>query len=515
VRLSELVSRAETAIDVLRGRQTRSAYNGAIFNRLNSDWIVSPLPTDHELITDLRVLRTRCRDLGRNNPIAVRYLSLLEENVIGPFGIGMRSPNRSLVDAWKDFCESPTRDGRYSMVEYCHQLMNAEATDGEIFSRIHIGRQYKYGLALESIDPDLVDENYNIPRDDYQGSNEIRLSVEIDQSARPVGYYCYDEPYFFGMSGRMRYFVPAAEMIHLGRSRRIHQTRFVPWFHPVMDALRMLDGLVEAELVASRAAAAKMGWLVDKTGGSTLGEKNPDGTRKAVPMEATPGSIAVAPPGFEFQGWDPQHPTTQFGEFHNAIVRRIASGLGVSYTSLANDPGDANYASSRTSLQIEQRFWRKIQQFWIRGFMQRVFDEFLKTAPLTGNLDLGYNADLTRVRKVKWEPPGFDWPDPKDDVAASVMAINNHLDSPQRIAAGRGLDFEDDIIQPLKEAMQLAEQAGLPPIVIIGAPPVADTSTSPDNGAGSDPAGGDANASTNGKSNANGNGKPKNRIATA
>lgn len=518
MRPSELLGRIENAYDAFRGVQKRSAYHGAVFNRLNSDWIVAPLPADHELITDLRVLRTRSRDLVRNNPLAIKYVSLVEENMVGPFGIAMqgqikdgdgkllKTPNRILQDKWNEFCEEVSIDGRHSMVEYCHLLAQALPADGETFTRIHRGPQYRFGLALEPIDPDLIDEQYNRTRDEYQGMNEIRLSVEVELTGRPIGYYCYEEPYFFGTSGRHRYFVPASQMIHLGRPRRMNQTRYVPWFHPVMDSMRLLDGFVEAELVASRASAAKMMWLIPDKDSAPLGEKGADGRRNSIPMEATPGSIAVGPPGYTVHGWDPQHPNTAFAEFHNGMVRRIASGLFVAYTSLANDPGDANYSSERVALLSERRYWRTTQQRFIRTFMQRVFDEFLKLAVLAGELDLGYGIDMEHARYVRWIPPGFEWVDLKNEVEAYVIAINNRLDSPQRIAAERGLDYEEDVIDQLEEAQALANEAGLPPVPGAGVPPQTDTPNA---------ANSPESASSGGDAGTNGNGKPKNRVAAA
>jgi lambda family phage portal protein len=483
VKPSQLLGRFESAFEVLTGRPTaeqrelqqmRSAYAGAVFNRLNSDWIVAPLASDQELISDLKVLRTRARDLGRNNPFAVRMLELGDENVVGPTGIGLRGRmndgdgnlvkgvNQRLKDGWDRFGDSVSRDGRFGLADFTQLAVQNWIQDGEVFVRMHIGREYRFGLALEFIDPDLVDETFNMPRSMLRGGNEVRLSVEVDQQSRRVGYWCYEEPILYGQSGRHKYFVPANEMIHLGRSRRVNQTRFVTWFHPVMDAMRMLDGLVEAELVASRASAAKMGFAVSKDG-RPLGEKNPDGTRAPIPMEASPGSIAVMPPGYEFQGWDPQHPTTAFGTFHASMIRRIAAGLNISYTSLANDPGDANYSSSRSALQMEQRFWRKTQQFFCRQFMQRLLDEFLRTATLTGEIDLPVESAFDQLRRVAWETPGWEWIDPKSDVEAAILAISNNLDSHQRILGGRGLDFEDDVLAQRKQAQELIDAAGLAP----------------------------------------------------
>ena len=539
MRPSDLLIRVEGAFDTLAGRPTRqqrvsdrerelrAAYTGAIFNRLNSDWIVMPLQSDQELVTDLKVLRTRTRDLARNNPFAVKFLQVLEDNVIGPTGIGMRAQlpdgqgglattqNRKIMDAWAFFSDSVTTDGRLPLVDYCQLAIKSLGGDGELFAHKRIDRKYEFGLALETIDPDLVDEQYNVARNDWNGSNEIRLSIEVDADMRRVAYHCYREPSVHGQLSRRRYVLPADAVTHLGRASRINQTRYVPWFHPVMDAMKMLDGLGEAELVASRLAASKMGWIqMDENAGPMPGEISASGQRAAIPMEATPGSISIMPKGYTFQGWDPQHPTTAFASFHAAIIRKIASGLGLSYTTLANDPGDANYSSSRTALQMEQRFWRKLQQFFIRQFMNDLFLEFLRTAPLTGNLDLGYGMDDPKkiLRHIVWETPGWEWIDPRNDVDAAVLAIQNNLDSPQRIVGARGLDFERDVIGPKKEAQRLIREAGLDPAPAPGegTPPHADTQPNgTDPGSVRDGAGAPPVAPPS----KNGTAKPKSRIA--
>ena len=434
--------------------------------------------SDQELVADLKTLRTRSRDLARNNPYLVRFLNSAEENVVGPNGIGMRAQltdgagapdrtaNRRIEDAWKFFCDSVSVDGRHSMTDFAQMLMNLWPEDGEAFVRKRFSRRFRFGFALEFTDPDLVDELYNRAFAETAGMNEIRLSVEVDELGRRVGYWVYPKPPVYGQLTRERSFVPAGAMLHIGVGRRANQTRFAPWVHPVMPALKMLDGLDEAELVASRTAAAKMGWLVqarEGNAGPLPGEIRADGTRGPVPMEATPGSIAMAPPGYTFEGWDPQHPTTAFASFHAAIVRKIAAGLGVSYTTLANDPGDANFSSARIALQTERMLWRKTQQRLIRMFLQPVFDEFLRTAPLTGELDLGPRPDVDRLRRVTWEVPGWDYVSPLEDVQAAILAIENNLDSPQRIVGQRGLDFERDVVNARRAANELIAEAGLEP----------------------------------------------------
>src|SRR5947209_6859675 len=65
----------------------KSAYQGAIVNRLTEDWPVSILSADAATRWNLRQLRARSRDLERNGGIQERYLSALEANVIGSTGV--------------------------------------------------------------------------------------------------------------------------------------------------------------------------------------------------------------------------------------------------------------------------------------------------------------------------------------------------------------------------------------------------------------------------------------------
>ncbi len=542
MKLSESIARFESAWAALRGRATsreleaqtqmRAAYAGALFNRLNSDWIVAPLPTDQELIADLKVLRTRSRELARNNAYVVRFLASLEENVVGPYGIGwrpndddedqtdlMRTLNASVSDAWEEFSECVTVDGRMTWPDFSQLAMQMLAQDGELFVRKYVGPEFPMGFALQFVDPDLVDESFNTPADAWRDMREIRMSVEVDRDLRRVGYYVYDEPYIYGSTSRHRTFVPADQMLHIGRARRANQTRYVPWVHPVMTDLKMLDGLDEAELVASRTAAAKMGWLVQaKDAGPMPGEITSTGARRPVPMEASPGSIAIAPAGMTFEAWDPQHPTTAFAGFHAAIIRKIAAGLGLAYTTLANDPGDANFSEGRQQTQRERIFFRKIQQFLVRTLAQPTIDELLRTAPLVGKLDMRAVTEYRALRRGVWEVPGWDYVSPLEDVQAAVLAINNNLDSPQRVVGLRGLDFERDVIRARKRANRMIDEAGLKPVAptqpkapAIDTPPNTDT---PPQGAGpgSDSVGSDVVDGAGGAQSRNGTAKYQSRL---
>jgi capsid protein len=77
-------------------RASRS-FNAAGMNRLTNDFLSPSTSADAELLTNLRTLRFRCRQLERNNDWIRRYLKLVENNVLGSEGIGlqMKSQDRN------------------------------------------------------------------------------------------------------------------------------------------------------------------------------------------------------------------------------------------------------------------------------------------------------------------------------------------------------------------------------------------------------------------------------------
>ena len=66
------------------------AYDGASVGRLTGDWIAQNTSADSELLTSLRMMRARSRQLVRDNPYARHAVRLLANNVVGT-GIGMQA----------------------------------------------------------------------------------------------------------------------------------------------------------------------------------------------------------------------------------------------------------------------------------------------------------------------------------------------------------------------------------------------------------------------------------------
>jgi len=279
------------------GYVKRSAYTAARVSRLTADWIFSGFRSaDQEIQHDFYRLRQRARERVRNDPLAARYAELVRINVVGEAGIQLQSQvatdagepdiaaRRAVETAWLQWGKRGvcTVDGRLSWHDVQTLVAEGRFVDGEALIRLHRGRG-EFGLQLEVLDPDQIDTDRR--RERRPGQNEIRYGVEVDQYGRPVAYYLFPGHPSEGYKARNSATrVPADQVVHLYKVRRPGQTRGVTDLAPGMLPSKMLDGLLEAEIVATRTAATKMGFFVREEGATLNDPANPSTQRST--MEA-------------------------------------------------------------------------------------------------------------------------------------------------------------------------------------------------------------------------------------
>ena len=128
---------------------------------------------------------------------------------------------------------------------------------------------------------------------------------------------------------------------------------------PALSQVKMLNAHREAELVATRMAAAKMGFFTSESGDDVPAD---DYDNNVPIIDAEPGTFHQLPAGVDFKAFDPTHPATAFADFQKGILRGTASGLGVSYASLSNDLEGTSYSSIRQGALEERDAYRDEQQ---------------------------------------------------------------------------------------------------------------------------------------------------------
>jgi lambda family phage portal protein len=226
----------------------------------------------------------------------------------------------------------------------------------------------------------------------------------------------------------------------------------------------MLGGFEKAALVNARVSAAKGGFFEWQEG---YGPEDDEG--EEIYMEAEPGAFQELPAGVKFNPWNPQYPSGEFAPFHKAMLRGIASGLGVSYVNLANDLEGVNFSSIRQGTLDEREHWKELQEWLIESLIEPVFAAWLPRALLAGRITVDtprgprpLRAErIDKYRAVEWQPRRWDWIDPNADVKAAVASKNNLLASPGQIIRDRGRD-PDSVWQEIGRDIQAMRAAGIP-----------------------------------------------------
>ena len=457
-----------------KARKYLRSYAAANTGRLFADFGASTTSADSELKGALSLLRDRSRDLARNNEYAKRYLGLLKNNIVGDNGYMLQvkavsdstgeldQKGNTLVErsfaAWgkKGNC---TVDGRMSWRDCQNLAIESLARDGELLAIKHRGKGFKDSFALEFIEADQLDHDLN--RVAKEGQNEIRLGVELDKFRKPVAYHIrtkhpYDNDYSSISNSKHRR-IPADQVVHVFLTLRAGQTRGEPWMAPVIPALKQIAGMREAAVVNARIGASKMGFFTSAGGDNFV----PDDLDGNVPiMDADPGTFHQLPTGVDFKSFDPQYPTNEFDNFHKAVMKGIAAGLGVSYTALASDLEATSYSSIRQGALEERDNYRVIQRFVEEHFIRPVFDAWLLSAMEMGAISLPQSRFDKFSTAATFRAKSWSWVDPVKEMNAAVTGLKNGVMSLQDVAAQYGKDVEELLAQIQKDKA-LAEQFGV------------------------------------------------------
>lgn len=457
----------------------QASYAGAQVNRLTADWYASLLSSDAHIKMSLRTLRARSRQLVRDNPYAGSYVNLLKANIVGVEGVRLQSRlrapdnqitpalrllNQHIEDRWADWGETGicTVDGRMSFDEAQDLYLTNIAIDGECLIRHHDGYDNEFGYAIQFLDPDQLDETYCTVNPDT--GNDIRMGVEVDRFNRAIAYWLWDRhPQdlvgFTRARERMR--VPAAQIEHRFLSQRTGQTRGVPWTATIMFRLNMVDGYDEAEITAARSSSSNPVFFEVMPEFQDLWlDADKDAVRqKPIEMDIEPGMATRLPVGLRANAPDATHPTSAYSPFIKTNLRAIAAGWGVSYNALAQDLENVNYSSLRGGSIQERDTYKRGQRLVGRGFCRPVFRRWLPMASLTGAVTLP-SMEAKRWMRDHWQPRGFQWVDPLNDMQAAQLGISLGLTTRTKLAAENGTDFEDNLRQ-LADEQRMADDLGV------------------------------------------------------
>lgn len=454
--------------EIKRATQQKKTFSAANNGNLYASWRPSNTVADMDIKKDLKSMRARSRELMRNDDYAKKFKRMVKTNVVGNNGIKLQNKakdtngnldkkaNQIVEEAFKKWSKKGVCDvtGKYSFVDIQKMIMGTLAEDGEVLVRKVRGFDNEFGFALQLLEADHLDEQFN------DINRNILMGVEYDKWNKPVAYHLYkSHPGNLGLTSRdtARERIPAEEIIHLFLPLRISATRGVPWMHTAMTRMKMVNGYEEAELVGARLGASKAGFYTQTAVDS---EYSGDLVESGTPVnEVTPGEFEVLPMGMDFKAYDPQHPNAAFKDFMKVVLRGISSGLDVSYNTLANDLEGVNFSSLRSGVLEEREVWKDLQKWLSEHLLDDVFSDWLEMALLTKILSLPF-FKYDKFNNPSWLPRGFAWVDPLKDAQSNILLHKEGLKSHSEIFAEMGKDIEE-VYQQLVKERELREEYGI------------------------------------------------------
>lgn len=473
---------AERQQQKIAARIGRRMYAAAKSSRLTSDWQGSDTSADAELVSSLRNLRGRSRQLCRDSSYAKRAKRLVVNNVVGPTGIGMQAQiktndgklikriNDEIEEVWNQWCLADRchLGGRLHFVSFERALMAEIFEAGEVFVRLHyvsVGKS-RIPLTMELIEAERLADDFAQPRPTIAGTH-IRMGVEVDKYYRPQAYWIRDRHpgevrWPIGSSAKYER-VPAADIIHLALVERWPQTRGEPWLHAAARRLNDMDGYSEAEIVRARAQANNAGWIETPEDADSYGEEQEDGSAE---MESEAGVWKRLNPGEKAQQPAPTAPNMAFPDFMRAMLREVAAGAGPSYEAISRDYSQSNYSSSRMGILDDRDEYRFIQWFVIRDFRQRLHPIWLQQAMLSRSISSisleQYAANPLKFEGVRYKPRGWTWVDPTSEVDAYIKAVEAGFTTNTDVIAqtANGLDVED-VLTVREQELEAMREKGL------------------------------------------------------
>ena len=447
--------------------------------RLLTGWETSSSTIDYYLQSELRQLRARSRKLVRANPYGKRYINVLKSNIIGKDGVKVQAKALDLAGKKLDYLantaiESAFADwakyhcdhmGRMSFVDLQNMAISCAGQDGEFLFRKRYGG--KYGYQLQAIDPELLD----IQKSHRTPNGEIRLGVEYDDEGRVVRYHFRRPDAYRQMSGGYdsgdEYWVDASEIIHGFVNEWPDQSRGVPWLHASLERAKHLEKYDEAAIVNARAGASTMGIISGPAGEGYTGDEEGTGEYAGDTIDSFETGAVKDIGDRTWHTVDPDYPHQMYADFVKANLRAVASGLGISYHSISNDLEGVNYSSIRAGVLEDREIFKGLQEWFIRSFVQPVYDDWLVHAQTGGKILINGRFPLKGLvdayRPADFQGRRWDWVDPAKDGAANQMGIDNLTKSRSQIIRESGRDPET-VFREIQSEGELLDSLGLAPV---------------------------------------------------
>ena len=417
----------------------RRGYEGGKGSRTTGNWSSTNASADAEIAAASGPLRSRSRELVRNNALAAQAVQVLVNNIVGP-GIRPRAAssnralNRKVDKLWTAFSRSCDFYGLTDFYGLQNLAVREMIEAGDILGLKIIDRSAAVPLKLQLREIDHLDSS-RVTLTPSGGYTDQGL--EYDAAGRRTGYWMFPQHpggnRMMFTNGFLSERIGADRVLHMFERQRV-QNRGVPWAAPALLALRDLGDWQQAELVRKKTEACLVGIVFgDDETQNSVAPVVQDGDGNQV-EQFEPGLIAYARGGKDIKFNQPAS-TAGIAEWNRVQMQMIAAGFRVPYALMTGDLSQNNFSSSRVGLNEFRRMVEQLQwQMVIPMFCDPVWGWFIEACQLAGQIP------VDAIVPAEWAPPRFEMINPLQDVQADLLETRAGFASPQQMIAKRGYD---------------------------------------------------------------------------
>lgn len=406
---------------------------------------------------DAKQLRDSARALCRDYDVARNGLNVLVQNTVGTGIDVMPAPRRkggavdrdlaqSLRDAWDQWWDRPEVTWQHDFGK-CQQLLAASwFRDGEAFWQQLLGPvdYLDHGtavpLSLELLEADLV------PLDLSDKGRGILQGVERNAWGRITAYHVFKSHPGDGDAWRMdTKRVPAEQMRQLAQLDRIHQVRGLSVFASVINRIRDIQDYENSERIAAKVAASYCAQIIKD---ASLAEgAAPD---MGAAMDRAYRSLTMVPgmigddlaPGEKLEIIDSKRPNPNIDTYLNGQLRRMAGGIGSSFSSLSLNY-NGTYSAQRQELVEKYGAYAMLGEQFVARVMRPIWADFVRAAVLAGQVAMPRGWTMPELTAAVFIRPQMPWIDPLKEALAMGERVDRGWMADQQAITQSGNDPEE------------------------------------------------------------------------
>jgi lambda family phage portal protein len=412
---------------------------------------------NRNLIDAKGTLWRQARHLDENHDLIHGVLNILVNNTVGPNGIQIEAQPRlnngdiasefvdELMELYKDWSRKPEVTWEYTRPQMERIIARSLYRDGEVF--LHHVAGTKRSLDHGSIVPyslELLESDYcpyDLPIGQYE--DNVVSGIVRNQWGRPTAYKIYKyHPGAEQMFNTEVKTIRADQLSHAKLTTRIGQARGVTILAPVLTRLHDLRDYEQSEQIAARISAAQAFAIIK-------GSPDMYTPEAGLPGEEEPGEeyreFEVAPgtvwddllPGESVADITPSRPSALLQPFRDAMMKAIAAGTSVSY-STANRDYSGTYSAQRQE-QVEQYAnYSTLQGNFVSQVTMPMWHRFVGIAVASGQIKLPAGLNLDTLLDAEYRGPVIPWIDPAKEATANVELVRAGFKSQSQVIRERG-----------------------------------------------------------------------------